>query len=113
MTGNTKKVATWFKETFEYYNFDVTVFRMAKNADWEGMDGKLYFEDYDVICLGSPIVGGFPLQIVVKAMSTGAGGGEGGLDKSATENPQPLPGEAPTDAQAAPKAPPTGGPLKC
>lgn len=74
MTKNTEKIATWFKETFEYYNWDVTFFRMASNADWQGMQEKLYFDDYDVVCLGSPIVAGAPLQIVMKTMSLGGGG---------------------------------------
>lgn len=74
MTKNTEKIATWFKETFEHYNFETTMFRLAKNADWKGMQEKLYFDDYDVVCLGSPIVGGGPLMIVTKALSLGGGG---------------------------------------
>lgn len=103
MTRNTEKIATWFKETFEFYNWDVTMFKMAFNADWAGMQEKLYFDDYDVVCLGSPIVGGSPLQIVVKAMSLGAGGGPGGLDHSADAPPPSpkaaKPGESPPDAK--------------
>ena len=79
MTRNTEKIATWFKESFEHYNFGVTMFKMAANADWKGMQDKLYFDDYDVVCLGSPIVAGSPLMIVVKALSLGGGGA---LEKS-------------------------------
>ena len=46
MTGNTEKIATWFKESFKHYNFDVTMFKMVTNANWEGMQEKLYFDDY-------------------------------------------------------------------
>jgi len=74
MTHNTEKIATWFKDTFENYNWDITFFRVAPNADWSGMKEKLYFDDYDVICLGSSIVGGAPLQPVIKAFSFGGGG---------------------------------------
>ena len=42
--------------------------------DWTPYAGQTYFDDYDVICLGSPIVGGAPIQPVIKAMSFGAGG---------------------------------------
>ena len=75
MTKNTEKVAYWFKETFEYYKWDVTMFRMTlKEKDWEGMQEKLYFDDYDVVCLGSPIVAAYPLTVVNKVFSMGAGG---------------------------------------
>lgn len=75
MTQNTEKVAQWFKETFEYYNWEVTMFRMTlKEKDWEGMQEKLYFDDYDVVCLGSPIVAAYPLTVVNKVFSLGAGG---------------------------------------
>lgn len=74
MTGNTEKIAKWFKEEFEHYSFDVELFKMTYNGDdWEGMQEKLYFDDYDVICLGSPIVAGSPLQIVISALSLGGG----------------------------------------
>lgn len=74
MTKNTEKIATWFKESFEHYNFGVTMFKMTAKADWKGMQEKLYFDDYDVVCLGSPIVAGSPLMIVTRALSLGGGG---------------------------------------
>jgi hypothetical protein len=74
MTTNTEKIATWFRETFEAYNWDVTFFRIKPGADYAGEQEKLYFDDYDVIALGSPIVAGFPIQPVIKAFSLGAGG---------------------------------------
>lgn len=83
MTKNTEKIATWFKNTFDLYNWDVTVFRIAANSDWSGMRGNLFFDDYDVICLGSPIVGGAPLQPVIKAFSFGGGGA---LEKEVQNN---------------------------
>lgn len=83
MTKNTEKVAGWFKETFDYYGWDVTYLRIAANTDWAGMQDKLYFDDYDLICLGSPIVGGAPLQAVIKAFSFGAGGN---LEKEVQKN---------------------------
>lgn len=75
MTKNTEKIAQWFRDTFEYYNWEVTMFRMTlKEKDWAGMQEKLYFDDYDVICLGSPIVAAYPLTVVNKVFSMGAGG---------------------------------------
>ncbi|MGI5935944.1 MAG: hypothetical protein ACOX7I_03950 [Oscillospiraceae bacterium] len=98
MTGNTEKIATWFKETFEYYNWDVTFFKMSNKADWAGMQDKLYFDDYDVVCLGSPIVAGAPLQIVIKTMSLGGGGA---LEKEVQSNLD----AKKSDAAAAPAKP--------
>lgn len=74
MTKNTEKVANWFKETFEYYNWDVTYIRIKNNMDWSPWADQTYFDDYDVVCLGSPIVGGGPLQAILKAFSFGGGG---------------------------------------
>lgn len=51
------------------------MFRMTlKEKDREGMQEKLYFDDYNVVCLGSPIVAGYPLTVVNKVFSLGAGG---------------------------------------
>ena len=83
MTKNTEKIAGWFKQTFMDYGWDVTYVRVAANTDWAGLQEKLYFEDYDLICLGSPIVGGSPLQAVIKAFSFGA---DGALEKEVQQN---------------------------
>ena len=56
MTKNTEKVANWFQETFEYYNWEVQMIRLKGKMDWTEYEGKTFFDDYDVICLGSPIV---------------------------------------------------------
>lgn len=40
--------------------------------DLARMQPNVYFDDYDVICLGSPIVAGYPLKIVSKLFSLGA-----------------------------------------
>jgi flavodoxin len=75
MTKNTEKIAKAMAETFEYYQWEVTLFKMTmKKEDWKGRQGDLFFDDYDVICLGSPIVAGYPLTVVNKVFSLGAGG---------------------------------------
>ena len=83
MTKNTEKIANWFRETFLHYGWEVTYLRIAANTDWVGLQDQLYFEDYDLVCLGSPIVGGSPLQAVIKAFSFGAGGA---LEKEVQNN---------------------------
>jgi flavodoxin len=37
MSGNTEKIAKAFQESFESYNWEVTLFKLAANADWLGM----------------------------------------------------------------------------
>lgn len=34
--------------------------RLKGKMDWTEYEGKTFFDDYDVICLGSPIVAGLP-----------------------------------------------------
>jgi hypothetical protein len=83
MTKNTEKVAVWFRETFDHYGWDVTFLRVTLHTDWSALQEELYFDDYDLILLGSPIVGGSPLQAVIKAFSFGAGGS---LEKEVQKN---------------------------
>lgn len=99
MTHNTEKIANWFREAFEFYNWDVSIFKLAITNDWNSIQDKVYFDDYDVVCLGSPIVAGSPLQIIVRLFSLGGGSG---MDQTAT---MPQPGGAPP-----PGGPPAGGP---
>ena len=75
MTKNTEKVATWFADTFRDYGWDVNLYRITSQKKLVEDQESLYFDDYDCVFLGSPIVGGSPLQSVIKALSLGAGGG--------------------------------------
>lgn len=102
MTGNTEKIAVWFQETFAEYNWEVTMYRLKNGMDLARMQPNVYFDDYDVICLGSPIVAGYPLKIVSKLFSLGAHTGleeqtaaavEGGA-KEFTMPPAPAEGPA-------------------
>lgn len=72
ITRNTERVAIWFQETFEHYGMEVTRIKVVNNMDWEQYAGQLYFEDYDVVCLGSPIIGGSPMKAMLKNFSAGA-----------------------------------------
>lgn len=74
MTKNTEKIALAMKESFEYYGWYVNCLRLKKSNKWAELQDGLYFDDYDVVCLGSPIVAGYPLTIVNKLFSLGAGG---------------------------------------
>ncbi|MCD7844543.1 MAG: hypothetical protein LUG57_01530 [Oscillospiraceae bacterium] len=61
ITKNTATVAEWFKETFEHYGMDVHMVRVLNGDRWlKENEGKLYFEDYDVVCMGSPLSAAAP-----------------------------------------------------
>ncbi|MBQ9269480.1 MAG: hypothetical protein IJ206_08195, partial [Oscillospiraceae bacterium] len=74
MTKNTERIALAMKESFEYYNWECNCFRLKKSNNWAEMQKDLYFDDYDVVALGSPIVAGYPLTIINELFSLGAGG---------------------------------------
>lgn len=110
MTKNTEKIANWFRETFEAYRWDVVMYRLKNGMNLAEMQENVYFDDYDVICLGSPIVAGYPLKIVSKLFSLGAHSGleeqtaatvEGGAKEFTM--PQPGAGGEPPKEQAKPQ----------
>ena len=72
ITKNTERVAEWFKETFEHYGMNTTVIRVTNTIKWADYKGRLYLDDYDVVCLGSPIIGGSPMKCMLKHFSSGA-----------------------------------------
>lgn len=84
ITRNTEKIGLWFKETFERYGMEVTMISVTNTIDWKQYEGKLYIEDYDVVCLGSPIIGGAPMKAIFKHFSAGANSAlEDGVAKNA------------------------------
>lgn len=84
ITRNTEKIGLWFKETFEHYGMEVTMVKVTNTTKWEEYAGKIYLEDYDVVCLGSPIIGGAPMKAVFKHFSAGANSAlEDGVAKNA------------------------------
>lgn len=101
MTKNTEKVATWFNETFQEYGWETKFIRIKPKMDWAALQDEVYFDDYDLVALGSPIVGGAALQPVMRALSFGGGGA---LEKEVQNNIDTKKADA-----AAPAAPP-GGP---
>jgi hypothetical protein len=51
---------------------ETTMVRVTNNINWNDYKGQLYFDDYDIVCLGSPIIGGSPMKAVLKHFSSGA-----------------------------------------
>lgn len=116
ITGNTDKVANWFRESFEHYCMEVTMIRIKNKMDWSQYEGKTYFEDYDVVCLGSPIIAGAPTMAMIKLFSPGGGSD---LEKNVTANAEAgkgfndggagFPkGQDPNDKKGGPGMPPPG-----
>ena len=42
ITGNTDKVANWFRESFAHYCMEVTMVRVKNKMDWSQYAGKTY-----------------------------------------------------------------------
>lgn len=108
MTKNTEKIAVWFQETFQAYQWDVTMLRLKNNMNIDEIQPQVYFDDYDVICLGSPIVAGYPLKIVSKLFSLGAHSGleeetRANVESGAKEFSMPPTGGGPAPEKEMPK----------
>ena len=132
ITKNTERVATWFKETFEHYGMKTTMVRVLNGTKWmEAHKDELCFDDYDVVCLGSPIIGGSPMKCMLTHFSAGAAsslednvaknaekglsfnaGGAGGFKEGDVKGDpnMPRPGEPGGPPMGGPGMPPPGGP---
>ena len=62
VTGNTELVAKTFGEVFERYNIQADLERIYPSRNWE--KDPVYFEDYDIICFGAPIIAALPYHEV-------------------------------------------------
>lgn len=65
ITGNTDQVAQTFRKALEKYNFKVTMARIGKH---DFIAEPTYFDDYDLVCLGSPILAALPHQQLINAL---------------------------------------------
>lgn len=79
ITKNTEKIAKAFAESFEHYGWQADLVRISNKSG--GMMGS--YSDYDVVCLGSPIVAGSPLMCIQKRFSPGGGSS---LEEDVTKN---------------------------
>jgi len=59
VTGNTEQIADAFRETLEGYQFAVDFYKTGAH---DFKNEPTYFEDYDLVCIGSPIMAGLPHQ---------------------------------------------------
>lgn len=79
ITKNTERIAQAFAESFEHYGWQADLVRISNKS------GRMVsnYSDYDVVCLGSPIVAGSPLMCIQKRFSPGGGSS---LEEDITKN---------------------------
>ena len=66
ITGNTALVAGEFQKVCEENGFDTDLVKIDPRRDWD--KDPLFVEDYDLVCLGSPIIAGLPYKEVSMLM---------------------------------------------
>lgn len=62
LTGNTEMVAKAFAEVCRAYNLEPDLVKITANKN---DSREFYTEDYDLVCLGSPIMQGLPYNAIV------------------------------------------------
>lgn len=62
ITGNTEMVAKEFGKVCEAYGFDPELVKIDPRRDWN--KNPVFIEDYDLVCLGAPIIAGLPYKEV-------------------------------------------------
>ena len=67
-TGNTHRVALALERGFKRLGWHSTLFRLAVDHDLE--KAPVPFDDFDFVCVGSPVIDHLPLPIVRDAMSS-------------------------------------------
>ena len=67
-TGNTEKIAMALKNNFNRYGWECTLKKLANDYDVENPDFD--FDDYDFVCVGSPVNSELPLPQVRKVMTS-------------------------------------------
>ena len=66
ITGNTELIAKEFAKVCEENGFDADLVKIDPRRDWD--KDPLFVEDYDLVCLGSPIIAGLPYKEVSMLM---------------------------------------------
>ena len=66
ITGNTQMVAKEFGKVCEENGFEVDLVKIDPRRNWD--KDPVFVEDYDLVCLGSPIIAGLPYKEVSMLM---------------------------------------------
>lgn len=62
ITGNTEMVAKAFGDVCTEYGFEAELVKIDPKRDWD--KEPVFVEDYDLVCLGAPIIAGLPYKEV-------------------------------------------------
>ncbi len=68
-TGNTEKVAMRFKETCERNGWECDAFKIDRGTNIDSL--PYYFEDYDLVCAGSPVHHLLAAEEMIRALKKG------------------------------------------
>jgi hypothetical protein len=66
ITGNTKEIAQEFVKVCESYGFQTDLVKVDPHRDWD--KDPVFVTDYDLVCLGAPIIAGLPYKEVSMLM---------------------------------------------
>ncbi len=66
ITGNTGMVAREFKTVCESYGFETDLVKIDPRRDWD--KDPVFIQDYELVCLGGPIIAGLPYKAVSMLM---------------------------------------------
>lgn len=64
VTGNTEKIAQSFQSALEELNWTVDMIKMTNKTNF--VENPVFFDNYDLLFLGSPIMAGLPSTLVGK-----------------------------------------------
>lgn len=66
VTGNTMRVAKAFGKAFENCGWDYDIVPIDKKTNFK--ENPVYFDDYDFVCLGSPVMAGLPAPAIGRVL---------------------------------------------
>lgn len=66
VTGNTEKVAKAFGKAFENCGWSYDLVKITAKTSFK--KDPVYFDDYDFVCLGSPIMAGLPSPVIGRVL---------------------------------------------
>lgn len=92
ITGNTEKVAKAFGNAFEKSGWECTLLKIDGKTNLK--KNPVYFDDYDIIALGSPIMAGLPSPEIARVLAltqaepprVWSGGGMGPQSRAMQDN---------------------------
>lgn len=66
ITGNTQLIAQEFGRVAQAYGFEADLVKIDPRRDWD--KDPVFVDDYDLVCLGAPVIAGLPYKEVSMVM---------------------------------------------